>query len=63
MARTGAGCDGLILSGHSDTVPFDQHLWQSDPFTLSEKDNRWYGLGSCDMKSFFAIAIEAARPL
>ena len=63
MARAGAGCDGLILSGHSDTVPFDQHLWQSDPFKLSEKDNRWYGLGSCDMKSFFAIAIEAARPL
>jgi len=62
MARIGSGTDGLILSGHSDTVPFDEHLWQSDPFSISEKDNRWYGLGSCDMKSFFAVAIEAAKP-
>ena len=62
MARAGSGSDGLILSGHSDTVPFDEHLWQSDPFKILEKDNRWYGLGTCDMKSFFALAIEAARP-
>lgn len=62
MARIGTGTDGLILSGHSDTVPFDEHLWQSDPFSIAEKDDRWYGLGSCDMKSFFAVAIEAAKP-
>lgn len=62
IARFGGGSNGLILSGHSDTVPFDEHLWQSDPFTISEQDDRWHGLGSCDMKSFFAIAIEAAIP-
>ncbi len=62
IARIGGGEDGLVLSGHSDTVPFDQHLWESDPFKVHEAEERWYGLGSCDMKSFFAIAIEAARP-
>ncbi|MGV0034209.1 MAG: acetylornithine deacetylase, partial [Candidatus Azotimanducaceae bacterium WSBS_2022_MAG_OTU7] len=32
IARFGKGSNGLVLSGHSDTVPFDEHLWQSDPF-------------------------------
>ena len=29
---------------------------------MTEKDDRWYGLGSCDMKSFFALAIDAVKP-
>ena len=62
IARLGKGSNGLVLSGHSDTVPFDEHLWQSDPFSVTEQDDKWHGLGSCDMKSFFAIAIEAAIP-
>ena len=62
IARFGKGSNGLVLSGHSDTVPFDEHLWQSDPFSITERDDKWHGLGSCDMKSFFAIAIEAAIP-
>ena len=59
IAKLGPGDAGLLLSGHTDTVPFDGNLWQSDPFKVSEKDDRWYGLGACDMKSFFAICIEA----
>lgn len=51
---------GLVLSGHSDTVPCDPDLWSSDPFKSVEKDGRIYGLGSADMKSFFALALEAA---
>src|SRR5690606_39494159 len=43
------------------TVPFDDKRWQSDPFSLTEKNNRWYGLGTCDMKGFFPLAIEAAK--
>ncbi len=62
IARIGSGRDGLLLSGHSDTVPFDEHLWHSDPLKVVEQDDKWFGLGSCDMKSFFAIAIEAAKP-
>jgi acetylornithine deacetylase len=62
IATLGKGTGGLLLSGHSDTVPFDEHLWQSDPFHLIENEDRWYGLGTCDMKSFFALAIEASLP-
>ncbi|KEF30809.1 MAG: acetylornithine deacetylase [Gammaproteobacteria bacterium] len=61
IATLGSGPGGLVLSGHTDTVPFDDKRWQSDPFRLTERDDRWYGLGTCDMKGFFALAIEAAR--
>lgn len=60
IATRGEGPGGLVLSGHTDTVPFDESRWKTDPFTLSERDNRWYGLGTCDMKGFFPLAIEAA---
>jgi len=52
---------GLMFAGHTDTVPYDQHSWHHDPFSLTEKDNRLYGLGTSDMKSWFALAIEAIR--
>ena len=61
IATLGRGDGGLVLSGHTDTVPYDDKRWQSDPFKLTERDGRWYGLGTCDMKGFFALAIEAAR--
>lgn len=61
IATLGSGPGGLVLSGHTDTVPFDDKRWQSDPFTLTERDDRWYGLGTCDMKGFFPLVIEAAR--
>ena len=44
-------------------MPYDDALWQTDPLKLTEVDNRWVGLGSCDMKGFFALIIEAVRPL
>lgn len=59
VASAGHGDQGLVLSGHSDTVPFDQALWQSDPFRLSQRGQRLYGLGTSDMKAFFALVIEA----
>jgi len=61
IASVGTGSDGLILSGHTDTVPCDESLWQSDPFQMTEKGNRLYGLGSCDMKSFLALALKASQ--
>lgn len=61
IATLGSGPGGLVLSGHTDTVPFNEELWQSNPFSLTERDQRLYGLGSCDMKGFFALAIEAVR--
>ncbi len=63
VASAGSGPDGLILAGHTDTVPCDPHLWDQDPFTLTEKEGRLYGLGIADMKSFFPLVIEAVRDL
>ncbi|BFM50924.1 acetylornithine deacetylase [Marinomonas sp. THO17] len=58
IATLGQGEGGLVLSGHTDTVPYDEGRWQSDPFKLQERDQKLYGLGSCDMKGFFAIVLD-----
>ncbi len=63
IATLGQGSSGLVLAGHTDTVPFDESGWNSDPFKLTEADDRLYGLGTADMKSFFALIIEAIRDL
>ncbi len=63
IATLGSGPGGLVLAGHTDTVPCDEGLWRQSPFELTERDNKLYGLGICDMKSFFALAIEAVKPL
>ncbi|MDA1076707.1 MAG: acetylornithine deacetylase [Proteobacteria bacterium] len=61
IAQRGNGEGGLVLAGHTDTVPFDEALWNSDPFIVSERDDRLYGLGTCDMKGFFPVALTAAQ--
>ena len=50
---------GVVLSGHSDVVPVAGQLWEQDPWTVLQKDNRYYGRGTCDMKGFVALAIWA----
>jgi acetylornithine deacetylase len=60
IATLGSGPGGLVLAGHTDTVPFDEGRWSSNPLALNERDNRLYGLGSTDMKGFFPLAIAAA---
>ncbi|HCH01209.1 MAG TPA: acetylornithine deacetylase [Vibrio sp.] len=61
IAKKGQGEGGLLLSGHSDTVPFDEGRWNFDPHALTEHNNRFYGLGTADMKGFFAFIIEAVK--
>lgn len=61
LGTLGRGPGGLVLAGHTDTVPYDETGWDSDPFELREADDRLYGLGTCDMKAFLALALEAAR--
>ena len=61
IATRGSGPGGLVLAGHTDTVPFDEGRWQSNPLGIDERDNRLYGLGSTDMKGFFPLAIAAAH--
>lgn len=61
IATLGSGPGGLVLAGHTDTVPYDAGRWQHDPFRLTRENNRLYGLGTSDMKAFLALAIEAAN--
>lgn len=51
---------GIILSGHTDVVPASGKKWSSDPFVSTEKDNKIYGRGSCDMKGFIACTLALA---
>jgi acetylornithine deacetylase len=48
---------GIILSGHTDVVPVDGQTWASNPFTLSQRGERLFGRGTCDMKGFIAVAL------
>lgn len=48
---------GLILSGHTDVVPVDGQEWISSPFKATQKGDRIYGRGSCDMKGFLAVCL------
>jgi acetylornithine deacetylase len=44
-------------------VPVDGQPWSTDPFSLTERDGRLYGRGTCDMKGFLALALAAAPEL
>jgi acetylornithine deacetylase len=63
IATLGSGTGGLVLSGHTDTVPYDEGKWQHDPFSLTRDNERLYGLGTSDMKAFLALALEASHEL
>ena len=52
---------GLILSGHTDTVPWDGQDWSVDPLGGVVRDQRLYGRGSADMKGFIATAVAHAQ--
>lgn len=56
-ADNGATQGGIILSGHTDVVPVDGQKWDTDPFVLTEKDNKLFGRGAADMKGFIATAL------
>lgn len=51
---------GLMLSGHMDVVPAEEPEWQSNPFEMVRRDDTLVGRGTCDMKGFVALAINAA---
>lgn len=61
IAKLGSGEGGLLLAGHSDTVPFDEGRWNYNPHALTQVNNRFYGLGTADMKGFFAFIYEAVK--
>ena len=62
FATVGAGKPaGLILSGHTDTVPWDGQDWTVDPLGAIVQDSKLYGRGSADMKGFIACALMQAK--
>ena len=48
------------MSGHTDVVPVTNQKWKTNPFELTEIDNKLYGRGTADMKSFVACALNVA---
>jgi acetylornithine deacetylase len=48
---------GIVLSGHTDVVPVEGQPWSSDPFTLRDGGDRWFGRGTSDMKGFIALCL------
>ena len=59
---TESGTDlGLLLSGHYDVVPFNPSAWHSDALTLTQRDGRYYGRGTADMKGFLSCMMGLAH--
>jgi acetylornithine deacetylase len=63
---------GIILSGHTDTVPVTGQQWRTSPFSPVIADGKLHGRGAADMKSFIGVclalvpkikALGAARPI
>lgn len=50
---------GVMLSGHTDTVPVTGQAWSSDPYRLTAEGPRLYGRGTADMKGFLAMVLAA----
>lgn len=63
LATYGEGEGGLLLAGHTDTVPFDEGKWTFNPFNVTEKEGKFYGLGTADMKGFFAFIVDVVSQL
>ena len=52
---------GVLLSGHTDTVPWDGQAWTVDPLSADIKDGRLYGRGSADMKGWMGLVVAQTR--
>ena len=52
---------GIILSGHTDTVPWTGQDWSMDPLSARVQDGKLYGRGSADMKAFIGLALAHAE--
>ena len=64
FATIGAGKPGgVILSGHTDTVPWEGQAWTMEPLCGAVRDGRLYGRGSADMKGFIAMCVAQAQSL
>jgi acetylornithine deacetylase len=51
---------GIVLSGHTDTVPVTGQMWNTPPFDAVVSDGKLYGRGAADMKSFIGVCLALA---
>src|SRR5260221_6823818 len=49
--------DGVLLSGHTDVVPVDGQTCDTDPWTLTLKDRKYYRRRTCGINAFHAIEL------
>lgn len=50
----------ILFNGHMDTMPIGNlEEWNSEPIKATEKDGKFFGLGTSDMKSGTAAAVSA----
>jgi acetylornithine deacetylase len=56
--------DGLMITGHLDTVPVEgQPGWERNPFKMETAGDRIFGRGTSDMKGFLAQCVDTLRTL
>jgi acetylornithine deacetylase/succinyl-diaminopimelate desuccinylase-like protein len=61
FARRGAAKKAVMFYGHLDTVPvINPTKWRTDPFHLTHRQGRLYGLGTYDMKGGIAAFLDAS---
>ncbi|QGU01236.1 putative succinyl-diaminopimelate desuccinylase [Corynebacterium kalinowskii] len=54
----------VLLYSHYDVVPAgDLSKWTNDPFTLTERDGRWYARGAADCKGNLVMHLAVLRAL
>jgi acetylornithine deacetylase len=62
FATLGAGKPaGLILSGHTDTVPWEGQAWSREPLSAHVEGGKLFGRGSADMKGFIGAVVAQTR--
>lgn len=59
LAEKGKG-PSILLFGHLDTVK-EKKGWNTNPYVLTEKGDKLYGLGAWDMKSGLATILSAIK--
>lgn len=58
-----AGAPRVLLYAHYDVQPATASQWTSDPWTLTERDGRYYGRGAADCKGSIITILTALRAL